>query len=335
MNILQQKWFFLNSTSFYVPQQIKKLYHFGLASFAARKVESISANARLLPIKWATAKSKAWRLTKNEKLVSIFPHLLYNLRLISSKDVVAVDFSDFGGNMNVLMFAKQTGKGRALPLYFDTLRYPIEKDSQNIFIIQAIERFGEILGFKPILVFDRGFACPSIIRFLSKNQWKFVICIKKGKFVFPENENAALAAESVRGNDVVVEAYYRRLRLIVSDKEGGVAEPWYLITNEFTLSHDEIIGIYYHRFEIEEFFRDAKRLLGLEDVRFKTERSLKIVLWFLILGFWCLWHIEGLLGALHERERRKMGLSRIRYILEKILSCTILAVEREFMPIYP
>jgi hypothetical protein len=38
---------------------------------------------------------------------------------------VAVDFSDFGNGFQVLMFAKQTRKGRALPLYFEILRYPI------------------------------------------------------------------------------------------------------------------------------------------------------------------------------------------------------------------
>jgi N12 class adenine-specific DNA methylase len=38
---------------------------------------------------------------------------------------VAVDFSDFGNGFQVLMFAEQTRKGRAQPLYFEILRYPI------------------------------------------------------------------------------------------------------------------------------------------------------------------------------------------------------------------
>jgi hypothetical protein len=43
---------------------------------------------------------------------------------------------------------------------------------------------------------------------------------------------------------------------------------------------------YYHRFEIEEFFRDAKRLLGLEYVNFRKEESFSTALWFVMTGMW-------------------------------------------------
>ena len=136
---------------------------------------------------------------------------------------------------------------------------------------------------------------------------------------------------AVPESDARVAVYGASLRLVVSDHKDGMTEPWYLVTNDFLSSRNQIIDIYYHRFEIEEFFRDAKRLLGLEAVFFKTERSLAIVLWFLILGTWCLWRLEMKLDAIHERERQKMKLSRIRYLFERLASVAVVIVEREFM----
>lgn len=117
--------------------------------------------------------------------------------------------------------------------------------------------------------------------------------------------------------------------MIISDKDGGVLEPWYLITNDFKSSRKKVIENYYYRFEIEEFFRDAKRLLGLEQVQFKTETSLRITLWFVILGIWFLW---GLDEKEHDNNQRdKIRLSIIRYFLEKIQSEIIQSAEGEFI----
>lgn len=332
MNIIQKKWLFLNATQVYIPKQVKKLYLFGLQALALRKVESLRANARLLPLKWATAKSKAWRLTKNSQLLQNFPQLLTKLSLVTPADIIAVDFSGFGNGFQVLLFAKQTKKGRTVPLYFEIIRYPIKKSSQNIFIIQAIRNFTNLIGCQPILVMDRGFACPSIIRFLSSNHQLFYIRIKKEKKLMATKNRYSFLAKNTRKNDRAVLAYEScSLRLIVSDQLPQIKEPWYIITNDFSSSRGEIIERYYHRFEIEEFFRDAKRLLGLETVFFQKKTSLSLVLWFVILGLWCLWHIEGLLQGLHERERRKMELSIVRYLFEKLSAASLFLAEQEFL----
>ena len=105
-------------------------------------------------------------------------------------------------------------------------------------------------------------------------------------------------------------------------------EPWYLITNDRRSSRKKIIDRYYHRFEIEEFFRDAKRLLGLEYVHPKQVRSLSIILWFLCLG---LWFVERLTEGSEETEKRnRYRLSRTRYVFESLLQEAFVATEGKY-----
>jgi hypothetical protein len=108
MNILKQKWIFLNKTKANVSPQISKLYQFGLETLACRSIMSLRANARLLPLNWNTAKSKIYRLLSNGKIPLVFITLLQTLSLVGEKDIVNIDFSDFGNGFQVLMFAKQT-----------------------------------------------------------------------------------------------------------------------------------------------------------------------------------------------------------------------------------
>lgn len=329
MNIIQKKWEFLNSTAVCVPPQAKKLYRFGLATLSTRSIASLRANARLLPLNWNTAKSKVYRLTTNNKLVPYFLKLLVRCVRVRPDDTVAVDFSDFGNGIQVLMFAKQTGKGRATPLYFEVLRYPIPKDSQNLFVIAAIARFAAIIGCKPMLVFDRGFACPSIIKFLNAYGYPFIVRIKGGKYMQSRN-GRMIAARNMRKNDARMRAYGQSLRLIVSNQPDNGGEPWYLVTNAVSLTRAEIIARYYHRFEIEEFFRDAKRLMGLTQVRCATAHTLSVVLWFVLLGIWCLAHLEALLREHHQRERKAMRLSCTRFLFERIQAACVFAAEGRY-----
>lgn len=337
MNIVKQKWDYLNATLDHVPLRVRKLYHFGLKVLAFRKIESLRSNARILDLNWNTAKSKVYRLTKNERIRTVFSQLVRTLHIVKPTDILAVDFSDFGNGFQVLMFAKQTQKGRTVPVYFEVLRYPIEKGSQNIFVIHAIQNLETTIGFKPKLVFDRGFACPSIIRFLESNGHTFYVRIKKNKGVTNVHTGTTFLAKNSRKNDFTINAYYLTLRLVISDKTKNSKERWYLVTNDFKSSRKKIIHIYYFRFEIEEFFRDAKRLLGLEYITFRKETSLAVTLWFVMLGLWFLWHLETVeqqhknSQKKHHIQRKHMQLSIVRYYLEKIHSEIILTVEGRYM----
>ncbi len=337
MNIIQKKWEFLNGTVSHAPKQVSKLYQFGLQTIAAEEVVSLRSNARLSGLCWATAKSKIWRMTKNEKVRGVFPSLIASLVSLTPSNSVAVDFSDFGNGFQVLMFAKRTNKGRAVPLYFEILRYPIPKDSQNIFVIGAIRRFENAFGVKPMLVFDRGFMCPSIIRFLLKNEWKFIIRLRKAKHATDPKNGGSFSVADAESNDCHVIMYGHELRLVTSGKLDGMKEPWYLITNDMASTREEIIGCYYHRFEIEEFFRDAKRLLRLEWVTWKNEMSLAVTLWFVILGIFCLNHILEKMDeqekASHDALRKKMRLSETRYAFELLRDAIYQVAEAPFLVI--
>jgi hypothetical protein len=329
MNIVKQKLEFLNSTLSCVPKQIKKLYVFGFTVLAFREITSLRSNSRLSNKNWNTAKSKAYRITANDKMPKIFPALVSKLNVVREKDIIAVDFSDFNG-FQVLMFAKQTKKGRTVPVYFEILAYPIQKDSQNTFVINAIENFSFLIDFRPKLVFDRGFACPSIIEHLSDKKHKFIIRAKKIKKVIDQETEEILQLKDSTKNDFAVTAYGENLRVVISDKQENMNEPWYLITNDFESKREKIIDEYYHRFEIEEFFRDAKRLLGLEYVNFKKKKSLTIILWFVCLGIWFLWTLKE---TREDKVRRnRMRLSRVRYFLEKMKMEIFALVEAQFLP---
>lgn len=311
MNIVKQKQDFLNTLLPQVPKQAKKLFCFGYETLVLQRIISLRANARQSSVSWASAKMKIYRLTINRKIFSIFLTLMKQLSLVSNESVVAIDFSDFGNDLQVLMFAVQTKKGRAIPVYFEILRYPIKKGSQNIFIITAIRNFRSKVSCKPVLVFDRGFACPSLINFLAKNKYIFIIRIKKGKRVA-----GLVQAKDLAVYDSQVTVYGLRLRLIISDRQPE-QDPWYLITNDQNSSRNTIIERYYHRFEIEEFFRDTKRVMGLEFVRFEKVDSLATVLWFVILGMWLVWQLEEKMTKVERAEKESFGVSTIRYYFEK------------------
>lgn len=332
MNIIHQKLQFSHRVTAFAPAQVSKLFAFGLEVLTFQPIQSLRANARLSSFNWHAAKTKMYRLCGNERIVSIFPLVLKHLGIIRENDVVAVDFSDFGSGFQVLMFAKQTKKGRAIPLYFEILRYPIKEVGQNPFIIEAIQRFAELLGFKPLLVFDRGFACPSIIQFLSSNDYEFICRVKKCKSFREQQTGERFLAKDSRKDDLLACAYERNLRLLVSDKPNSKDERWYLVTNNLSSSRENIIEMYYHRFEIEEFFRDAKRLLGLEHVNFKTERTLACTLWFTMLTMWFFWEVQELLGENDRKARKAMELSFVRYCLEQLHKQILHAAQLQFLP---
>lgn len=316
MNILYQKQQFFNRIFVHIPKQVQKLFTCGFSSLTLQPITSVRGNARQVIANFNTAKTKAYRLTSNKRWIDIFPALLAHVKLVTPENVVAVDFSDFLG-FQVLTFAVQTNKGRAIPVYIELLKYPITEGSQNLFIITAIERFVSFVGCRPKLVMDRGFACPHIIKELAKQSHPFIVRIKQDKYLTAEETHLLFKAKESGTTDQRVTAYEEtKLRLVVSDQPEGDGQRWYLLTNDFTSSRDDLIHEYYHRFEIEEFFKDAKWLCGFEHLQLKTKQSVTVVLWFLILGFWFMAELDEIETAFRGKTTHLISFPR--FVLEQL-----------------
>lgn len=325
MNIVQEGQYFLKSVSQQFPKKLHIMIEFGFKTLSISRIKSLNSNARSLVENRNTAESKIYRLTSNKNLVYILPKLVVHFVEIKKGAFINIDFSDFNGFM-VLMFALQTKKGRAIPLYFNIIQYPIKKGSQNLFIKECIKDFLNIINNKQVtFVMDRGFACPHLLGFLCNIKQYFVVRVKRIKHVRLKNGKKK-KVEDMHFKDMDIYAYENNLRVVRSDKTKGCKENWYLITNNFKIKYKKIIKTYYYRFEIEELFKDNKHLHGLEFIRIKKTQSMKIVLYFVMIGIWFFNYLEkeSSQGEINIKKIRgkKRELSYLYYWFEQLRRIT-------------
>src|SRR5438045_2209630 len=170
MSIINSSNQFLQTIAPVFPHKVHKLLVFGYRALSIQRIQSLNSNARSTVANTKTAESKAYRLGGSNLIRWAFPRLISRLGLVCENDIIAVDFSDFG-LVQVLMFAKQTREGRALPIWFAVLPYGWTKEtSQNSFVVHALEQFMYIVGRPVRFVFDRGFACPTITGCLARHK---------------------------------------------------------------------------------------------------------------------------------------------------------------------
>jgi hypothetical protein len=246
-------------------------------------------------------------------MLNNFSAILKHSKLVRKESIVVIDFSTFC-NFQVLTFALQTREGRAIPLFFDIITYPItEATSQNIFIEETLKKFHKILGFYPSFVLDRGFAIPSLITFFIDQRITFYVRAKKGKQIkiVDDQGEKMLKIGAVTNYDQTITAYDYQLRLIISDKPKDKEEPWYIITNDMNHKRKEIIETYYYRFEIEEAFKDIKHLFRLKQFFITNKQTFTIVLWFLILGMWLAFLIDEIRLTIQKNAHKKISFIRL------------------------
>lgn len=323
MVILKQSYDFVQSKLLpYVAKKHHNMFLFGFEALTLRPYVSLNGNARITTKGRKTAESRIYRLSCKESIPSYFQVFMIKLDLVTPKDVINVDFSTFCG-FQVLTFAKQTHLGRAVPLYFETITYPIESEgSQTTFIQEAIKRFVALLGFPPHLVFDRGFESPYLVPFLIKEKIPFTMRFKKDKHIKYHFKEIPMRNLPWFEKDCMAEVYEGVfVRVIVSEKlserkdSNGKEEPWYLITNDIEVEKEVVIGRYYFRFEIEETFKDLKHINDLKTFfRIKKSQTFHILLWFCILTIWLSFLLdetrEYLLARIVQKRRKKLALTR-------------------------
>jgi len=240
--------------------------------------------------------------------------------------------------LTALVGAVQTKLGRAIPCFVETTysdRLSARKDapprrkalraaraverkylSFTGHTINALQDFADRLGFWPKLVFDRGFGNESIVTHLAVEGAIFYIRVKAGHYI--EFDGQRIKIQDLQTKDVVIELYGLTLRVIRSSADGKNNEPWYILTNDFDHSRTKIIRIYYHRFEIEESFKDLKHVLEFRRTRLNKPNSLKIILWLMFIGIALLYKVTKPTKQQMNNVHPKKRTSWIRKAMEQL-----------------
>jgi hypothetical protein len=276
---------------------------FGLEAFSLQPFQNAGSNARSVVANTNTAASKVRRLLKNDNLASRLGMVFDQLGLVRPGSYVNIDHSDFDG-LTALVGAIQTRDGRAIPCMVETtyalhipahedasprwkglradMRFARQQQSFTGHTIDALQSLADRLGFWPKLVFDRGFGNESIVEHLNSEGATFYVRLKGGNYVECDGQETKI--EGLPSKDTTVELFGMTLRVIRSPKSRRAPEPWYILTNDQTSSRNKVVRIYYHRFEIEETFKDTKHLFELHHLKFTRPTSLKVILWLVFFG---------------------------------------------------
>jgi hypothetical protein len=276
---------------------------FGLQAYGLRAFQSAAGNARQVVPNSHTAARKTERLFQNQALIYQLATVFDTLGLVRPSSYVNCDHSDMNG-LVAFVGAVQTRHGRALPCLVETTysdRLPGSPDapprkqalrkawaeerrcqSFTGHYIDALESLRARLGFWPKLVFDRGFGNESLVTHLATEEATFYIRLKAGRFV--EFDGERIEVKQLKEKDAHIQLFGITLRVIRSPKSRRTKEPWYILTNDQSSSRTKIVRIYYHRFEIEETFRDVKHIFEFKRTRLNKPNSLKLILWLVSLG---------------------------------------------------
>lgn len=288
-----------------VPKRWVLQFSFGLQAYGLRAFHSAAGNARMVVSNAATAATKTDRLLANTGLAEQFGDIFNTLGFVKPGSFLNVDHSDMHGLL-ALVGALQTRKGRAIPALVETtyastipatgskkstarwqrLRTALTESRQiqsfTGHVIDSLQDFHDQLGFWPRLVFDRGFGNESLITHLAAEGCIFYVRLKAGRFV--EFDKQRTEVKQLKDTDATVQLFGLTLRVIRSPKSRRAKEPWYILSNDFSSSRTKIVKIYYHRFEIEETFKDMKHIFELKRTRLQKPNSLKVILWLVSLG---------------------------------------------------
>lgn len=288
-----------------IPKRWIHQFNFGIQAFALKPFQSAGSNARSVVRNTNTATTKADRLLANLQLAERLSIASDALHLVKPRSFVNVDHSDMHG-LTALVGAVQTRNGRAIPCMVETtyaLHIPADGSSKSTprsqrlrlamsqarrdqsftgHTIDALQTMADRLGFWPKLVFDRGFGNGSIVTHLAAEGCTFYVRLKGGRFV--DFDGHRTEVKQLKEKDATIQLFGLTLRVIRSPKSRRAKEPWYILTNDMSSSRPKVVGIYYHRFEIEETFRDMKHIFELKRTRLEKPNSLKVILWLVSIG---------------------------------------------------
>lgn len=193
---------------------------------------------------------------------------------------VALDWTTLPGNIQLLM-ASIPFAGRAIPIVWVTTTYQAFTDSQNLIEERLITLLKKIIpdGKRIILVADRGFGRSSLINSLIQSNTLFSIRVR-ADVIITTHEGKKINLRKLRIKHGQVKWFpaisYRQdgkvekinLAVTLALVEGKVDDPWLLVTN--LRSSQTAILSYQKRFDIEEWFKDLKHELGIDNLQVKN-----------------------------------------------------------------
>lgn len=319
-----------------LPRYWREQLLFGLKAYGLRPFQSVTGNARQVVPNPRTAARKSERLFGNTDLTDYLGRVFDVLHLVHPGSFVNVDYSDMNGLL-ALVGALQTRKGRAIPCLVETTYSeklsarddapPREKTLRAAWakarcwqcftghVIDSLQDFADRLGFWR-LVFDRGFGNYSLVTHLVAEGAIFYIRLKAGRYV--ELDGELIEVKQLKEKDATIELFDLQLRVVRSPRSRRAKEPWYILTNDFSSSRTKVVRVYYHRFEIEEDFKDIKHIFELRRVRLNKPSSVKLILWLISLGIALLYVVSQPTKQQLRREHPKKRISWLRRAYEQL-----------------
>jgi len=179
------------------------------------------------------------------------------------------------------------------------------KKKTEMFSAMLYEYLIKRIPVKTIL-FDNGFASMSILRWLNNNGFIWFTRIKSNKKIKLNGKSCKLKDLNLEIEQGIV------LEMI------GVKEPVkiirichrdeivYIATNQTNINDTELITTYKKRWKVEEFHREAKQHLGLENIRMRNWQKLQNHVGFVCLSY-------ALLSIL--RQEWKGSIGNVKHII--------------------
>jgi SRSO17 transposase len=179
------------------------------------------------------------------------------------------------------------------------------KKKTEIFSAMLYEYLIKRIPVKTIL-FDNGFASMKILKWLNKNGFTWFTRIKSNKKVKCNGNNCKLKDLNLEiGKSIVLEMVgvsgnVKIIRICHQD------EVVYIATNQTNIEDTQLIITYKKRWKVEEFHREAKQHLGLENIRMRNWQKLQNHVGFVCLSY-------ALLSIL--RQEWKGSIGNVKHII--------------------
>lgn len=187
----------------------------------------------------------------------------------------------------MVLFA-QPYRGRAVPFHFGLYSEKTlneEPTSRNIEWHKMLLEVRELIGDTP-LVFDREFSAQRWLDALSESGCSWVVRLNKGsgvKFTDEEGEEIPLSVEKGEKREVKGVYYRGRTKVnVVGVWREGFKEPLWLMGD---LPCGRLVEIYSERMKIEQSFKDAKSLLGIDKAMNKKRSQLETTLALVLIAY--------------------------------------------------